>query len=60
MVQLEFTKIRDVKSPNRANDGDAGLDFYIPNLYKDDILKVGEKLERDSLVSIVECSAMAV
>ncbi len=43
MVQLEFTKIRDVKSPNRANDGDAGLDFYIPKLYMDDILKVGEK-----------------
>lgn len=47
MVQLEFTKIRDVKSPNRANDGDAGLDFYIPKLYMDDILKVGEKHERD-------------
>lgn len=60
MVQLEFTKIRDVKSPNRANDGDAGLDFYIPKLYMDDILKVGENTRGISLVSIVECSAMAV
>lgn len=47
MVQLEFTKIREVKSPNRANDGDAGLDFYIPKLTVDDILKVGEKHEKD-------------
>lgn len=47
MVQLEFTKIREVKSPNRANDGDAGLDFYIPRLTHDDLLKVGEKHEKD-------------
>lgn len=47
MVQLEFTKIREVKSPNRANDGDAGLDFYIPKLTVDDILKVGEKHDKD-------------
>lgn len=47
MVQLEFTKIRDVKSPNRANDGDAGLDFYIPKLTVEDILKVGEKHDKD-------------
>ena len=60
MVQLEFTKIRDVKSPNRANDGDAGLDFYIPKLYMDDILKVEKNTRGISLVSIVECSAMAV
>lgn len=47
MVQLEFTKIRDVKSPNRANDGDAGLDFYIPKLTTDNLLKVGEKHDKD-------------
>lgn len=47
MVQLEFTKIREVKSPNRANDWDAGLDFYIPQLSDQDILKVGEKGEND-------------
>lgn len=46
-VKLEFTKIRDVKSPNRANEGDAGLDFYIPQLTGQDILKVGEKDEND-------------
>lgn len=48
MVKLEFTKIRDVKSPNRANDGDAGLDFYIPKLTMDEILEVGEKPNTNS------------
>lgn len=28
--KIQFTKIRDVKSPNRANLNDAGMDFYIP------------------------------
>lgn len=28
--RLRFTKVRDVKSPVRANPGDAGIDFYIP------------------------------
>lgn len=28
--RIRFTRIRDVKAPSRANDGDAGLDFYIP------------------------------
>lgn len=42
MNRLRFTKLREVISPNRANDGDAGLDFYMPtNLmavdYKGDI-----------------------
>jgi len=28
---MKFTKIRDVKSPTRANTTDAGIDFFIPN-----------------------------
>lgn len=40
MVQLEFTKVREVKSPSRANAGDAGLDFHIPHLTAEDILNV--------------------
>jgi dUTP pyrophosphatase len=27
---MKFTKIRDVKSPTRANTTDAGIDFFIP------------------------------
>ena len=30
MNRLRFTKVREVISPTRANDGDAGLDFYMP------------------------------
>lgn len=30
-MYLKFSKLRDVKSPNRANVTDAGIDFYIPN-----------------------------
>jgi len=28
---MKFTKIRDVKTPSRANAGDAGVDFYVPS-----------------------------
>ena len=28
---MKFAKVRDVKSPTRANDTDAGIDFFIPN-----------------------------
>lgn len=30
MNKLRFTRIRDVKTPSRGNEGDAGLDFYMP------------------------------
>lgn len=30
MNRLRFIKVRDVKSPSRGNEGDAGLDFYVP------------------------------
>ena len=28
--KVSFLKIRDVKSPNRANQHDAGTDFFMP------------------------------
>lgn len=41
--RIQFTKIRDVKSPNRANANDAGTDFFIPyyteEFYKDLLAK---------------------
>lgn len=37
-MYLKFTKVRDVKSPSRANFHDAGLDFYIPNDFQSKIL----------------------
>ena len=27
---MKFTKVREVRSPERANQGDAGIDFFIP------------------------------
>lgn len=30
MNRFRFCKVREVKSPSRANAGDAGLDFYVP------------------------------
>lgn len=29
-TKFRFTKVREVKSPTRHNEGDAGLDFYVP------------------------------
>jgi dUTP pyrophosphatase len=30
---MKITKIKDVKTPTRANTNDAGVDFFIPNDY---------------------------
>ena len=30
---MKFSRIRDVKIPTRANNTDAGIDFFIPNDY---------------------------
>ena len=42
-TKIQFTKVRDVKSPKRANKHDAGTDFFIPNytpeFYKDVVEK---------------------
>ena len=32
---IQFTRIRDVKAPKRANKHDAGTDFFIPNYTKE-------------------------
>lgn len=38
--RFRFTKVRNVKSPTRSNEGDAGLDFYIPeDLILSDLLE---------------------
>jgi dUTP pyrophosphatase len=40
---MKFTKIRDVKSPQRANSTDAGIDFFIPHDWEDTDLMNGFK-----------------
>lgn len=37
---LRFCKVREVHSPTRAYSGDAGIDFYVPNLSLEDLVKV--------------------
>ena len=32
---MKISKIRDVKTPTRANGNDAGIDFFIPNNWND-------------------------
>jgi len=38
-----FLKIRDVKSPSRAYEYDAGIDFYVPKFTKEFIKDITEK-----------------
>ena len=45
-IQLLYTKVRNVKSPNRANEGDAGLDFYVPILTGEDIRAVPQNMDQ--------------
>ena len=40
---MKFTKIRDVKTPKRANSTDAGIDFFIPNDWEDTDLMSNHK-----------------
>lgn len=44
--RIRFIKVRDVKSPSRSNEGDAGLDFYMPSdLTTQDILSCNPSKE---------------
>lgn len=40
---IRFLKIRDVKSPSRANKFDAGIDFYVPEFTSEFIKDLCEK-----------------
>ena len=46
VLDLDFVKVRDVKSPEKGTPGSAGIDFFVPNdldevmLYKDDIINI--------------------
>ena len=51
---IQFTKIRDVKSPNRANSNDAGTDFYIPNFTEDFLVDLKKKNENQKLVYYIK------
>jgi deoxyuridine 5'-triphosphate nucleotidohydrolase len=43
LQRVFFTKVRDVKSPTRANKHDAGIDFYIPVIEEELINDIKDK-----------------
>lgn len=48
---FKFIRVRDVHVPTRANAGDAGIDFYVPNdLTMEDIVKANSK--NDTFINI--------
>ena len=52
--KIQFTKIRNVKSPNRANLNDAGMDFYIPNYSEKFLNDLKEKNKANKLQYILD------
>ena len=44
--RIQFTKIRDVKSPARANANDAGTDFFIPYYTEQFLADLKETIEQ--------------
>ena len=43
-MYIKFAKVRQVKSPARANPGDAGMDFFVPEDFPETILQHGDKV----------------
>ena len=51
--EIIFTKVRDVKSPTRANQNDAGIDFYCPVIDEklgNDFQKKNEPNESNAII----------
>lgn len=51
---IQFTKIRDVKSPSRANSHDAGTDFFVPNYNKQFLEDLKAKNKNNELGYILD------
>lgn len=52
--KIQFTKIRDVKTPSRANSHDAGTDFFIPEYSKEFLEDLKAKNKNNELGYILE------
>ena len=50
---LKFTKVKDVKSPIRGHDTDAGIDFFVPEDFGQVTLKPGEDVLIDSGIKVI-------
>ena len=50
---LIFTKTKDVKSPVRGHDTDAGIDFFIPNDFENTAVFPGRDILLDSGIKVI-------
>ncbi len=41
---MKIAKTRDVKTPTRANNKDAGIDFYVPNDFESTLVESGKSI----------------
>lgn len=54
---LRYVRVREVHEPTRANNGDAGIDFYVPtNLQYSDLSKANQEAKNIILTSSGESS----
>ncbi len=51
-MKVKFKKVREVKTPTRANPTDAGIDFFIPDDYPSFTLLPGESVNIPSGVKL--------
>lgn len=51
---IQFTRIRDVKAPNRANTNDAGMDFFIPNYSESFLIDLQKKNENNKVAYAIK------
>lgn len=50
---LKYTKVKDVKSPVRGHETDAGIDFFVPNDFEEVTLKPGEDVLINSGIKVI-------
>ena len=50
---LRYTKVKEVKNPIRAHSTDAGIDFFVPEDFKETTLKTNEDVLIDSGIKVV-------
>lgn len=53
MEHLKFCKTREVKSPVRGHDTDAGIDFFIPDDFEPVILEPGDDVCIDAGIKVI-------
>lgn len=56
--KVQFTRIRNVKAPVRANSTDAGTDFFIPEI-DDEFMEVLKEKNKDNKIEIINIAKLA-